>query len=181
MRNRSALQASLDMETSNLENIKCIHGHFQPLKYLLAAPENRIKFVTWMRDPVDRLISHFNFWQRSYNPKTAKPHHKKVVEEDWSLEQFCLSSDFKNIYCQYLWAFPLEYFDFIGITEHFEEDLAVFSEKYLEGSLNQYQRLVAKRKSSKHCFDSALLKKIEDHHSADIALYQSALKLRQMR
>jgi hypothetical protein len=181
-RNKYALQSSINIANSRLANVKCAHGHFLPIKYLLVSTgSNDIKFITWMRDPVDRMISHYNFWQRSYDPNTSMPHHKKVIEEEWTLEQFCLSPQFRNLYSQYLWAFPLRYFDFIGITEHFEEDLAYFSENYLSGMLNHYQINTANTKTTKSSIDSTLRKKIENYHNMGMDLYKRALNLRLTR
>jgi hypothetical protein len=179
-RNQSALRAGLEIAADALADIRCVHGHFLPAKYLLRSSLHAMQFITWMRDPVERLISHYNYWQRSYHPNTL-PHHKKVIEEKWTLAQFCLSPQFRNIYSQYLWAFPLRCFDFIGITEHYEEDLAYFSDRFLAGKLDHYKINTAHTKTSKDVLASALRKKIEAYHQADMELYRRALALRQTR
>ena len=56
-----------------------------------------------------------------------------MVDEDWSLQRFCLGHELRNLYHQYLWGFPPERFDFIGITERYAEDLARFGKRYLGG------------------------------------------------
>ena len=38
------------------------------------------------------------------------------------------------MYAQFLWQFPLSKFDFIGITEHYDDDFAFFSDRYLDGA-----------------------------------------------
>ena len=126
---REALTAALDIADQGLPDTDCVHGHFLPLKYLLLGTRCELTFVTWMREPVARLLSHYYYWQASYDPATAAPHHRQVIEQGWTLEQFCLSEQFRNIYTQYLWGFPLENFDFIGITEHYADDLRAFSRR----------------------------------------------------
>ena len=70
------------------------------------------------------MVSHYNFRVRNNEGGTAKEAlHRKVVEEKWSLEKFCFSPKMHNFYTQFLWSFPLELFDYIGITESFDEDL----------------------------------------------------------
>jgi hypothetical protein len=115
-RNRAALQASLSYTENDFIDIDCIHGHFLPIKYLLLANKHEIIFVTWMRNPVERVLSHYFYWKRSYDPKTSPSLHRQVIEEDWSLERFCLGPELRNLYDQFLWGFPIDYFDFIGIT-----------------------------------------------------------------
>lgn len=130
-RNQAAMQAAVDNAEADWSGIECIHGHFLPVKYLLLAARRELKFVTWMRDPVERVLSHYYFWRRGYDPATAPPLHRKVVEEDWPLERFCLSDELKDLYRQFLWGFAADNFDFIGITEFFDEDFAYFSKAYL--------------------------------------------------
>jgi len=181
VRNTSALLSSLEIANKGLGHINCVHGHFLPIKYLLLATTQNLTFVTWMRDPVQRMISHYNFWKRDYDPKTAAHHHKQVIEENWTLEQFCLSPKFRNIYCQYLWGFPLEYFEFIGITEFYENDLSYFGEKYLKTPLKHKKLNTSNREALKYSIDSRLCKEIEEYHKQDIALYKRALELRKTR
>jgi hypothetical protein len=180
-RNKLALLSSIEIASKGLGKVNCVHGHFLPVKYLLLSTNENVTFVTWMREPVERMISHYNFWQRAYNSETAAPHHKQVMEEKWTLEEFCLSPKFRNIYGQYLWAFPLEYFGFIGITEHYEEDLTYFGENYLGRTLKSEQLNTADTKTSPSSIDSALRKRIESYHEEDIALYRRALELRLTR
>jgi len=181
IRNKNALLSSIEIANKGLTNTNCIHGHFLPIKYLLFSTVQKLTFITWMRDPVQRMISHYNFWQNIYDTKTAAPHHKQVIEEKWTLEQFCLSPKFRNIYCQYLWGFPLEYFEFIGITEFYEDDLLYFGEKYLNTTL-QYKVLnTSNKKTSEYAIDSKLYTKIKEYHKDDMALYKRALDLRKTR
>lgn len=87
-RNRAALAASLRNAERDFRGIECIHGHFLPVKYLLLSVRRPVTFVTWMRDPIQRLVSNYHYWRRSYDARTAPPLHRRMVEEAWSLEQF---------------------------------------------------------------------------------------------
>lgn len=101
----------------DFKNIQCIHGHFLPYKYKSLVDKDNHKFVTWFRDPLERLASHYYYWYRSYNKNRSAPLHKKIVLEKWSFEKFAFSIEMRNFYHQFLWRFPVENFDFIGITE----------------------------------------------------------------
>lgn len=159
----------------------CVHGHFLPAKYLPLAGRAELVFVTWMRDPVTRLFSHYRYWQRSYDPEHSAPHHRKVIEEGWTLEQFCLSETYRNVYTQYLWNFPLERFAFIGISEHYREDLHAFSREYLGTDLVFHRDNVTRAGRDSIGVDAAFVQRVREFHAADMQLYQRALELRRLR
>ncbi|XLQ20257.1 MAG: hypothetical protein ACKUBY_00565 [Candidatus Moraniibacteriota bacterium] len=167
--------------SNKYQNIQCIHGHFLPFKYLPIKfrKGEDVKFVTWMRNPVDRLISHYNYWQKSYNYNESFNLHKKVIEENWSLENFCFSNELRNVYSKYLWKFPLEDFDFIGITEFYEEDVKYFSKFFLKVEMSVYHERV-NRKNSEDISDE-FRKNVERFHAKDMQIYRKALELRAQR
>jgi hypothetical protein len=178
-RHRQAVAACLTVALEdNYRDIRCIHGHFLPIKYLLLADLRPTVFVAWMREPMARLVSHYHYWYDAYDPDSpdTRPLHRRVVEEQWSLEQFCLSPDMRNLYSQFLWGFPLERFDFIGITENYESDLRAFSLGYLGNELQA--RLVNQRKSPPATggeeLTGRLRSRVEKWHAADVDLYQRA-------
>jgi len=179
-RNLSALLSGVRIGRQGLDEINCVHGHFLPLKYRLLARRQDLEFVTWMRDPIDRMVSHFNFWQETYDRETSAQHHRVVVEEGWTLKQFCCSPKFRNIYSQYLWGFPLQRFAFIGITEHYEEDLEYFSGRFLSDSL-WHQRLNATTSETASPIDAEFRLKLEAFHHKDMSLYRQACRSRETR
>ena len=106
-RSRAALETSLVNAEANFDGVECIHGHFLPLKYLLLATRRDLTFVTWVRHPVQRMLSNYHYWKRTYDPGTARPLHRRVVEEEWSVERFCLGEEMRNMYGEFLWGFCL--------------------------------------------------------------------------
>jgi hypothetical protein len=181
-RNQSALQSGLAHAEKDFAGITCIHGHFLPVKYLLAAGRHEgFKFVTWMRHPVERVLSHYFFWRKHYDPKIARSLHRRVVEEDWSVERFCLGPELKNLYGQFLWAFPIDYFDFIGVTEFFQQDLEFFARHYLGISPEAKKYNVGDKGEGGYPIDASLRKQIEAFHAGDMELYQRALEKRSRR
>jgi len=180
-RNRAALQASLSNAEQGFEGIGCIHGHFLPLKYLLLATKRQVTFVTWMRHPVERVLSHYFYWKRIYDPTTAPGLHRKVIEEDWSVERFCLGPEVKNLYGQFLWGFPLENFDFIGITEFYEDDHAYFAQRYLQRPIEPRKLNVGEKGEGDYPVEASFRKEIESFHAGDMEMYQWALERRRKR
>lgn len=186
-RNGRALVAGLGnaLPRRRLRGLRCIHGHFLPLKYRGLALRQELRFVAWLRDPVERLGSHYFYWQRSYNPLDAGRLHRRVVEERWDLERFCLGPELRNTYSKFLWGFPLTAFDFIGITEHYAEDLRDFGTRFLGGELPQMPprnvNSAAPAAAGAYITDTAFRARIEAYHAEDMALYRQALELRTAR
>jgi hypothetical protein len=182
-RKMAAVLGSLRNVAAPPARFECIHGHFLPVKYRWLRLRLPARFVTWMRDPVERLASHYHFWNRSYDPRTARPLHRRVVEEAWPFERFYRSPELLNVYAQFLWGFPVAAFDFIGVTEHYDEDLRFFVESFLgAGPLPTYRvETNAERQSAAYVPDPRVRAEIEAIHHRDMALYRHALRLRQRR
>lgn len=177
-RTTNAIQKSLEISDGGLDGKSCVHGHFLPIKYLLLSAHEKLHFITWLRHPFDRAISHYNYWQKTYNPETSLPHQKEVIEERWSLEDFCLSDKYRNIYTQYLWGFPLENFDFIGITEYFDDDFIWFTKNWFSIEVKP-ERL--NTTGIPIDVDPDLKIAFESFHKKDMNLYNRALEMRLQR
>jgi len=166
-----------------LGEIDCVHGHFMPYKYLPFRNEGQVVFVTWLRDPVDRLASHYYFWQRAYDISRAAPLHRKVIEENWSFEQFCFSDELRNVYTKFLWKFGIERFDFIGITEHFEEDIVEFAKKYIDLKLTEIPQENVNPIGKVDYFKDKeeLRNELIKWHAEDYRIYDYAIRAREER
>ena len=161
---------------------RCVHGHFLPAKFLSSQGKYEMNFITWLRDPVERLLSHYYFFRRSYDPKTAGPLFRKIIEENWSLERFCFSEEYKNLYSKYLWNFPYDRFDFVGLTEFYEDDLRYFSERFLKTKLEAHKlNCAVDAQAGRYEVETSFRREVEDFHSEDVALYKRALRVREQR
>ena len=180
-RNKSALENCLSNAQRDFSGVKCIHGHFLPVKYLLLADRRPITFITWLRNPVERVLSHYHFWQRGSDPESAPPLHRKMIEEKWSLERFSLGPEVRNLYSQFLYGFPLEYFSFIGITEFYEEDFSFFVSHFMGSSLQPERLNVGSTAADGYQIAESLRNDIEQYHSKDMDLYRRALEMRLTR
>ena len=161
---------------ASLDERKCVHGHFLAYKYrrtLLAGGA----FVTWLRDPVERLRSHYDFWRDRHKPSSLEVTHQRMLDENWSFERFALGREMRNVYSRFLWRFPLTNFAFVGITEHFEQDLKAFTKRFPQfsgiPSTPQNQRADHPPR-----IDRDLRNRIEHWHASDMALYNQALTWR---
>ncbi len=105
--------------------VEAIHGHFEISKYLELVPGARI--VTFLREPLDRAISHFYYWldPPAHVPKDDPVYLKYFVEKEPRLEEFLLARELSNICTSFL--HPLDHpeqFWFVGFQETFAEDIA---------------------------------------------------------
>lgn len=161
-------------------DFSCVHGHFLPLKYRFV---KKGVFITWLRDPVERIASHYYYWFRNYRPGMSSSLHERVVNEDWSLERFCLSKELRNLYSQFLWGFPVDKFDFIGITEYYDLEMEWFSSRFLGVSLPVYNVNKNDEGVKRGYFSEMpeLKQAVEVFHDRDVLLYKKALTLRESR
>ena len=178
--NRSSAErkwmANMDRFKSRMksfQHVECIHGHFMPYKYL--SVKRQKVFITWLRDPVERLASHYYFWVNHYDPKQAFRLQRRVVEENWSFEQFALSKELQNVYSKFLWKFPIKNFDFIGITEYYTEDLAYFTRKYFNQEPQVFEENRNPQNPERYITDNSLRKDIEKFHNKDMELYNQII------
>ena len=113
-------------EIQNTNNeIQVFHGHIKVLRpYFDQNPD--AKKITWLREPMLRLISQYYFWKlqprKPRNPKKLTIHEK--VYTGLSFEDYIDQPECSNIYTKY-WLKDIEMnmFDFIGITENFDTDI----------------------------------------------------------
>lgn len=95
---------------------RCIHGHFRASKYL--PRYNDAKLITWLRDPVERVASHYYHWLRHPDPYHSLS--RKLNVEKLSLEDFARLEPMQNLQYRYLDGVPIERFGFVGVQEHLE-------------------------------------------------------------
>jgi len=146
---------------------------------LLDSDKENVDFVTWLREPFDRMRSHYNYWKSSYDPLSSQALHRRVVEDNWSFHRFCFSDEMKNIYLQFLWAFPLDHFSFIGITEFYDEDFAWFWKNYFGVDMRaRWENMGSTGGQGNNLKDKGLAREFREHHRDDYQIYEAALSLR---
>lgn len=171
---------------STYRGVQCIHGHFMPIKYSVMEPHVDMKYVTWMRDPLARMESHYRFWKKMEFQLAENPNQgalrRRVFEEKWSLEEFCFSEELQNFYAQFLRGFELERFSFIGITEHFQYDIADFGTCFnIPIPKTIPQENVNEAPSNSIIHDDVFRREFMAYHRDDYRLYYRALELRAQR
>ena len=97
---------------------KLVHGHFRASRY--AKLRNCILF-TFLRQPVDNLISIYFFWR--YFPRCGVYWHTKFLDEKPSILEFARYAPFRRHLSEtYFGGFDMNRFDFIGFHETRRDD-----------------------------------------------------------
>lgn len=151
---------------------RVVHGHFVASKYWRAFPEAR--FVTWFRDPIERLASHYHYWQREPDPK--HPTCRRLLEERLSLAQFAALPEMRNVHARFLGAVPVEALAFIGLTESFDDGLELFGRLFCpQRRLTIERRNVnPQRQGESYGIEPAVRAAIADLNRTDLDLYARA-------
>jgi hypothetical protein len=99
-----------------------IHGHFLADAFDDLFLDRRL--VTWVRHPVDRVVSNYQQFLRS--PDMRDDCCRAVQERRLSLREFADLEWMRNMTTRYLANKRVVDFEFIGITECFHESIQLF-------------------------------------------------------
>ena len=160
------------------DKFAAIHGHFPIAKYQGTFP--KAKRITWLRHPIDRLVSLFFFLKNSgqmgqFTSDTGIDFHGFIEIED-----------FHNQITKHVGSDALKNFHFIGIQEFFDDDMAVLSEMLDWPPIEIPHTNITFSSDYPHTInaitkDKALLKTIETYNADDFNLYHAAVKKRAAR
>lgn len=158
-------------------HIKYIVGHFNADRFINLYPA--ATYITWVRDPIQRLISNYNYYLRGgtyYGQMSDQKRNYDLI----SLETYCTHKLNINAMSQQI-NMPLSNFKFIGIVEKYEEELARF--KKITGidivNDSNYSNINPDKKHVKenYILDEELKEKLINLHDQDYKLYKNCLNL----
>ncbi|HWA10678.1 MAG TPA: hypothetical protein VG838_14635 [Opitutaceae bacterium] len=101
---------------------RCIHGHFLADAFDDLVPQPEL--VTWLRHPVERVVSNYFHFRRS--PDLRDDCCRQLLERNLPLEAFAELDWMRNEATRYMAGKPAAAFRFIGIMERFDESLRIF-------------------------------------------------------
>lgn len=161
--------------------VRVIHGHFRyrDLVDLLDIPET-IPVITWMRDPVERVISNY-FYLSGILAKELQEEKKGLnilAKMQRSLIEYARNEISRNRMHKFLDGMSVDKFRFIGIQEHYEEDLA---DLMAELGFKDYPVFHVNVTGKKHEVPEEIIEEIKSLNALDIALYEEALNIRKQR
>jgi Sulfotransferase family len=154
---------------------ECIHGHIPGDAYNEIFPGHQT--ITMVRNPVQRVVS--NYYHFLHNPDPRHPASIKLHAEQLTLREFAEIACMRNKATRYVAGRNPEDFDFVGITEEFEESVLLFAKLFqINKSLPVFQDNVNPDRSTPiYDISRSDHAHILDLNAADVDWYFRACKL----
>ncbi len=161
--------------------VKVVHGHFSPalLRQKLALSP-KTPMITWLRHPVDRVISNYFY--------LAKRLKEELNEEGKGLNilskmqktllEYAYAELNRNRMSKFLTGITLEECLFVGISEHYESDLEYLSRLLKWKSYSTFHHNATGGSLVVSEVERAA---IRAWNAEDVNLYEHALRLRERR
>ncbi|HEY5079507.1 MAG TPA: sulfotransferase family 2 domain-containing protein [Opitutaceae bacterium] len=154
--------------------VSFIHGHFLADAFDELFPARQL--VTWVRHPVERLVSNYHHFLRT--PDMRDDCCRALHERKLSLREFSDLDWMKNETSRYLANKPVGDFDFIGISERFDESIHQFCEAFgfREAAGLQRENVNPDRKAERYELSQGDREHILGRNEADLEWYDQAVR-----
>lgn len=174
------LKAGWHAITQPLPTQPFVYGHFISRKYMQWVgvgfrPYPGVAYATFVRDPLERAVSHYVHWKNYPQPKHAM--WQVFDREQWSLDQFLLSPYFANFHAQYMYGMRPNQFQAIGVLERMDESMAMFGQlfpAFVDLDVPQLRVSVHKQPSMAESLAPSTIQMFKALHARDYAIYETA-------
>lgn len=154
----------------NGREFRAVHGHFSPDQFWSAG--RRAKLIMWLRDPVERLASYYDFWLAT--APHGNPNHDEFLRREMTLSEFARWDPIRTEFTEkYVAGLEPDDFFFIGITERYETDLARLADLLgwtTTGAVAETNVTPGQRSA----VDEATRREVLDAHALELAWYRGA-------
>lgn len=154
------------------DGVRVLHGHGALSLYAEAAPDLG-RVWTWLRDPVERVISSY-FYQSSRSERAGSRPEMRDRVVGRSLADYARMPANRNLQSRILGPIQVDSLGFVGITEMFDESLALLG---LSRDRTKMRNINNRRPEVSEA-DRELIAHL---NQADIALYAQAVDLHNAR
>lgn len=145
--------------------VEVVHGHFNLRKY--RAVDRACPRITFLRDPVDRTLSHYAFWQKL--PRHGHRLHDYVLDRGLGIVEFARLPFIRHFYRDVIFGgVERDELDFVGSVETLERDMARLS-ALVGRPLAAFTTNVGPRDE---VVESAVREELTDLLAGEIALYR---------
>jgi hypothetical protein len=147
--------------------VECIHGHFGAQKFLSCYFDADL--VTWLRDPIERVVSEYEHLKRSPDPDSGL---SQLISRGASLIEFAEHPYARDTQTRYFDGVDAARFAFVGVSEKFDLELERFQE--VTGiALPKGHRVNVNpaKKAQRYTVSSFELAKLEQLNAQDVELY----------
>lgn len=150
---------------------RAVHGHFIATKYWRRYPDAH--YLIWLREPVERLASHFHYWQRK--PDRSNPTCRRLLDEDLSLTAFAALAEMRDVQSRLLGAVPVSALAFVGLTERYDDSIRLFRQAFAPDLVIHAQRTNANPERTTEGYELAddVRTLIAELNRADVELYEA--------
>jgi hypothetical protein len=148
---------------------QCIIGHFTAGRYGRSMPSAQL--AIWLRDPVERLVSHYYHFRRDPDPRN--PLYRALAGKDVSLHDFATFPEVRNLQASRVGRWPLRQFAFVGLTEQYAASVQLFARTFgcAEPAAIARVNQNPNRQSDRYPLDAALREHIRQQNLLDEELY----------
>lgn len=164
------------------ESVSVIHGHLQFKHVRQIKEKHNSKVITWLRDPVDRVISNYYFVMKRIRENPKHPHQEMM---DFTLIDYAKRKAVQNRISKYLNGLSLEDLFFIGFLEDYDDDLKILGHKlgWPEQIPSFFENSGSGYKKDPTCATKVVTddmrEKIRDLNTMDIEIFKRAKEIRQ--
>jgi hypothetical protein len=170
------------LKSSRLKpGIKVLHGHFNYVKFMDRFDISEgTPVITWLREPAERVISNYFYLDKILRKELneEKKDLNILAKMEKTLLEYAATEANRNRMSKFLDGTRLEDFFFIGITAHYEADLAQLAQLLNWRSYSLHKHNITGRRPE---VDEESLHQIRDLNREDYALYEHAIQLREER
>lgn len=164
------------------ERTSVIHGHFfypNLKQYISLSPD--VPIITWLRDPVERVISNYYYLSKRMAEELQEEEKGLNIRMKMqrSLLEFAQTEFARNRISRFLDGIELEALFFVGLVEHYEEDLTLLGRKLSWPRIKMPE--VNQTGMAKIEVDATTREQIAALNADDVALYEKALSIRGKR
>ena len=151
---------------------RCVHGHYPADQLAGKFPHARL--MTWVRDPVERVVSSYH--HRMRDPDWRHPVCQELHVRKLSLLDYAALPPVRNEMTHFFGGKQPADFCFIGLVEEFESSLAQMSDLLGIASVRvRHDNFNPDRRSARYDLDPAVREAIADLNEKDMTLYQECL------
>jgi hypothetical protein len=166
-------------------SIRVLHGHFSyhDLRTFVHYPSQQTKKITWLRHPVERVISHYYYLHERFRAFLPVHQHKLLVPLQRSLLEYAQQPVNRNVMTHFLDGLTLQQLDFVGITEHYQTDLTRLAQTLgwnTDGWEAYHHNATETKQNPNHrLVNDDTWAQIAELNQLDLELYHQALTIRQ--
>lgn len=155
--------------------VKVLHGHIRYKEIKDIVKRDKPKLVTFLREPVSRVISNYNWWKFEVG---SNPNHSAYDRRDESLELYASRKEVWDKMTYFLKGSKLKNYTFVGLLETFDKDLIELADVLNWPEVPNFHEKNSENFSSSKpkVIEGALRKEISKFNKKDLALYGKVLR-----